>query len=62
MKPSFKRVVIHGVGLLGGSLGMALRGRGLAREVVGLGRSEERLEKARDLGSLDCFTTQPREA
>lgn len=47
---------------MGGSLGMALRGRGLAQEVVGLGRSQERLESARELGALDSFTTQPREA
>lgn len=41
---------------------MALRARGLAQEVVGLGRSVQRLEKARDLGALDSFTTEPREA
>lgn len=62
LEPHFQRVVIHGVGLLGGSLGMALRGRGLARVVTGLGRSAERLAQARDLGALDDFSTDPAEA
>ena len=58
----FKRVVIYGVGLLGGSLGMALRRRGLSEVVVGLGRSRKRLERAIQLGALDEFTTDPSEA
>jgi len=49
----FQRVCIMGVGLLGGSIGMALRARKLAREVVGHGRSAERLQKAIELGAID---------
>lgn len=49
----FQRVCIMGVGLLGGSIGMALRARKLAREVVGHGRSSERLQKAIELGAID---------
>lgn len=52
-----EQVTIVGVGLLGGSLGLALRRRGLARRVVGLGRSAERLAEARALGCLDAFET-----
>lgn len=55
----FQRLVIDGVGLLGGSLGMSLKRLGLARTVVGLGRSPERLERARDLGALDEGQTDP---
>lgn len=62
MEPHFQRVVIHGVGLLGGSLGMALRRRKIARAVTGLGRSADRLARARDLGALDEFETDPAEA
>ncbi len=53
------QVTIVGVGLLGGSLGRALRERGLAKRVVGLGRSAERLRRAAELGCLDAFETEP---
>ena len=42
-----------GVGLIGGSVGKALRARGLAKHVVGVGRDVARLETARRLGALD---------
>ncbi|MCL5269553.1 MAG: prephenate dehydrogenase/arogenate dehydrogenase family protein [bacterium] len=60
--PHFTRLVIHGVGLLGGSLGMSVRRRGMAGRVVGLGRSPERLEHARRLGAIDELTTRPEAA
>ena len=41
------------MGLLGGSLGMALKRRGLARRVVGVARRPEALERARELGAID---------
>lgn len=44
--PHFDRVAIIGVGLLGGSLGLALRRRGMVGEIVGFGRNEERLAAA----------------
>lgn len=56
MTPPFKKVAILGVGLLGGSLGLALKERGLAREVCGWGRREARLRKALRLGALDTAT------
>lgn len=62
MEPHFKRVVIHGVGLLGGSVGMALKKKGLADRVVGLGRSPEHLDRARELGAVDETTTEPADA
>lgn len=49
----YQQVAIVGVGLLGGSIAKALRHRGLAREVVGIGRSEERLTELRRLGIVD---------
>lgn len=57
MAPHFKRVVIYGVGLMGGSLGMAMRRRRMAETVVGLGRSRRTLERAISLGALDEATT-----
>lgn len=53
----FGTVAIVGVGLIGGSLGMALKSRRLARRVVGVGRSRERLELARALGAVDGVET-----
>jgi len=49
----FRRVVIVGVGLIGGSIGLGLRERGLAGRVVGVGRSVETLDKAVRLGAID---------
>ena len=43
----FGRVVIVGVGLLGGSIGLGLRKRNLADLVVGFGRSMEALQAAK---------------
>jgi len=54
--PAFKRVAILGVGLIGGSFGMALRAKRMAREVVGIGRSTDRLRMAADLGAVDSWT------
>lgn len=53
----FGTVAIIGVGLIGGSLGMALKARRLAARVVGIGRNSERLEQAIRLGAVDEATT-----
>src|SRR5438128_957414 len=42
----FNRLVIAGVGLIGGSLGLAARARGLVGEVIGFGRTEANLQVA----------------
>ena len=52
-------VAIYGVGLIGGSIGMALRERKLAERVVGIGRNPERLAQAVTLGAIDEFVTDP---
>ncbi|NLW38153.1 MAG: prephenate dehydrogenase [Peptococcaceae bacterium] len=59
MNPEFNRVVIVGVGLIGGSLGMALCRRGLAREVVGTGSDPENLRLALELGAIHRFAVPP---
>jgi prephenate dehydrogenase len=48
----WNHVAIVGVGLIGGSIGLALRERGLASQVIGLGRRPERLRKAKSLGAV----------
>src|SRR6266545_3612139 len=46
-------LTIVGVGLIGGSIGLAAKRRGLARQVVGVGRHPASLERACSLGILD---------
>ncbi len=53
----YKRVAIVGVGLIGGSIGLALRSRGLAGRVVGIGRNGARLSEAIRFGAVDEITT-----
>ncbi|MDK1031986.1 MAG: prephenate dehydrogenase/arogenate dehydrogenase family protein [Planctomycetia bacterium] len=55
MKP-FKQVTILGVGLIGGSLALALKVRGLALRIVGVGHREASIEKALDCGAIDQGT------
>lgn len=55
MKP-FNNVAILGVGLIGGSIGLALRERELAREVVGIGRNQDSLRTARRVGAVTRTT------
>ncbi len=49
-------VTIVGVGLIGGSIGLALRDRKLAKRVIGVGRRAESLRKAKKLGAIDATT------
>ncbi|MEQ8210437.1 MAG: prephenate dehydrogenase/arogenate dehydrogenase family protein [Lacipirellulaceae bacterium] len=51
--PSFQRIAIVGVGLLGGSIGKGIRQRELAETVVGVGRRQESLDKALDVGAIN---------
>ncbi len=46
------RIAVLGVGLIGGSIGLAAR-RQLDAEVVGCGRNPERLQRAVELGAID---------
>lgn len=50
---SFHKIVVFGVGLIGGSFALALRKAGAVREVVGFGRSAANLQQARQLGIID---------
>lgn len=56
-----ERLCIIGVGLIGGSLGMAARERGLAERVVGVGRSADRLQVALQREAVDEVTTSLQE-
>ena len=58
----FKRVTIVGVGLMGGSLGMAIKKRNLAREVVGLSYRQSSLIHAIKNKAIDVALTDPKKA
>lgn len=49
----FKKVVVCGVGLIGGSFALALKAAGIAGEVVGLGRTQASLVEAQRRGVID---------
>ncbi len=48
-----ERLCVVGVGLIGGSLALALKKAGAVREVVGVGRRQENLDDALRLGVID---------
>lgn len=50
---SFSKLVIFGVGLIGGSLARALRERGATGQVIGVGRHAHSVAYARELGVID---------
>jgi prephenate dehydrogenase len=51
--PLFGKVVVFGVGLIGGSFALALKAAGQAGEIVGFGRTLGSLNQALQLGILD---------
>lgn len=53
----FQKISIIGVGLLGGSIGLAARQRKLAREVAGYVRREASLQECEAAGAADYATT-----
>ena len=52
-QPVFKKIVVFGAGLIGGSFALALRKAGAVGEVVGFGRSAATLEQAQQFGIID---------
>ena len=59
MTVHFQHVTIVGVGLIGASLGMILKRRGLADRVVGVGRSRDNLALAVARGAIDAYECDP---
>jgi prephenate dehydrogenase len=50
---SIRKMAIVGVGLIGGSFALALRGAGQVEEIVGVGRSRANLDRAKARGVID---------
>ena len=60
MSAAIPRLAIMGVGLIGGSLALALKEAGCVGEVVGCGRGKPNLEKALERGIIDRYERDPR--
>ena len=60
--PFFNKMVIIGVGLIGGSLALACKREGIVSEIIGVGRREENLRKALELNAIDSYTFQAEKA
>lgn len=56
------KLTIFGVGLIGGSLALALKAAGHCKLIVGCDSNVERLRAAVELGVIDKFSTDPAEA
>ena len=56
------KLVVIGVGLIGGSFACALRKAGLVREIVGVGRGRANLEQAVELGVIDRYSVDAADA
>jgi prephenate dehydrogenase len=56
------KVVIVGVGLIGGSFALGLKRAGMVREVVGIGRHPEATKRALELGIIDSVSTSYEDA
>ena len=53
---NYGTVAIVGVGLIGASLGLALKKAGVVNKVLGVGRSQTNLEQAKKMGAIDEVT------
>lgn len=62
MAAIYERMAIIGIGLIGGSVALAARKRGLAQEIIGCARSENTRRLALDLGVADRITSDAIEA
>ncbi|MEK6678768.1 MAG: prephenate dehydrogenase/arogenate dehydrogenase family protein [Nitrospirota bacterium] len=60
--PFFNRMVVVGVGLIGGSLAIVSRRKGLVKEIIGVGRGAANLKEAVKLKIIDSFTFDISEA
>src|SRR5690349_9070113 len=60
--PLLNKLVIFGVGLIGGSLAMALQRAQQVQQIVGVGRTSDSLQTALDMGVINTIETDPARA
>ncbi len=54
---NLNKISIIGLGLIGGSLALALKSSGFKGEITGIGRREDNLIRAKEMGMIDTFST-----
>jgi prephenate dehydrogenase len=59
---SIQSITIFGTGLIGSSVGLALRVNGFAGSIVGWDRSQQEAETAREKGAIDSVASDPLDA
>ncbi len=59
MTPKFDKVTVLGVGLIGASFALAIRKKGLCRNIAGSGRNENNLLRAKEMGIIDSYDLDP---
>lgn len=52
----FNKAVIVGTGLIGGSIGLAMKKASVAKEIVGMSRRKESLSLAKKIGAVDAVS------
>jgi prephenate dehydrogenase len=55
----FKKVAIVGTGLIGGSIALAIKSKGLAGEIVGVSRRSKSIRYAKKIGAIDRGSVDP---
>jgi len=58
-KPLFQKAAIMGVGLLGASVSLAMREKGICEKIAGYGRTEKNLKRAKETGIVDLYFMEP---
>lgn len=58
----YEKITVIGTGLIGGSLGLAIKKNKIARKVIGYGRNYNKLKLAKIAGAVDLITTDLKEA
>ncbi|HVK55623.1 MAG TPA: prephenate dehydrogenase/arogenate dehydrogenase family protein [Burkholderiales bacterium] len=62
MQPTFKKIAIFGVGLIGGSFALALKAAQAVQQIVGVDRDLGNLQRAVELGVITQYETDPAKA
>lgn len=55
-KPYYEQVAIIGTGMMGTSLGLALKKAGLCNKIIGIDRNFDNLKIAKNLSAIDSYT------
>lgn len=60
--PRLNKLVVIGVGLIGGSFALALRDARIVKNIVGIGRSQKNMQRAIELGIINEIAPSPASA